>query len=367
MKGYNKRRTLLALLAPMLVLAACGDEDGGESTSGSTSVPADESKAVTFLLAFKPSISFLPIHLADELGYFEDEGLDVSVEESTGSSFAVQQVAAGQAEAGISIDTAVIFGASSSPTYRAIYEFYTEPFQHVYVPADSDLESVADLDGKVVGVNDLGGGEALAARQYLAGEGINADTDARLEAVGFDEPVQVRALQDGRVDAVVVTPDSTASYDLLDFEYKCISCDADTELSGGAIVVSDAVFDDKEMTIGIGRALAKATLFAATNPDAALAVMKDVTPAQFEDPAHAETLLKSVLETSFNPGDGPYGEMDEDAWQNRMDLMLEVESDVTELTTPVDLDRLVRNDYVEDYNDFDHEAVETAAKDHPTN
>lgn len=365
MRGHSKRGAIPALLAPMLVLTACGADDV-ESTSGSTGTPVQETKEVTFLLAFKPSISFLPIHLADELGYFEDEGLDVSVEESTGSSFAVQQVAAGQAEAGISIDTAVIFGASSSPTYRAIYEFYAEPFQHVYVPAASDVESLADLSGKVVGVNDLGGGEALAARLYLAGAGVDAETDARLEAVGFDEPVHVQSLEDGRVDAVVVTPDSTAAYDLLDFEYKCISCETDTELSGGAIVVSDAVFEDKEMTIGIGRALAKATLFAASNPDAALDVMSEVTPAQFEDPAHAEILMNTVIETSFNPGDGPYGEMNEDAWQNRMDLMLEVGSDTTELAAPVDLDRLVRNDYVEDYNDFDHAAVEEEAKSYST-
>src|SRR5258708_35509923 len=94
--------------------------------------------------------------------------------------------------------------------------------------------------------------------------------------------VHAIALKEGKVQALNPSWNTPVSVEAAGGKLKCITCDsAELQLASETTVAADAVFrQDRRYVVGLGRAMAKATLFAETNPDAAIAIMKKVNPAE---------------------------------------------------------------------------------------
>ena len=105
-----KSAALAALLAAVMSV--------GLIPTATTAQSDGEATKVAYLLPFRRSIAFWPVHLAEELGYFEEEGLSVASESTDGSSFVVQQVAADAAEFGIATSDPILLGFEQSPNFQ---------------------------------------------------------------------------------------------------------------------------------------------------------------------------------------------------------------------------------------------------------
>ncbi|MBO2533182.1 MAG: hypothetical protein CW342_09905 [Thermoactinomycetaceae bacterium] len=76
----NRRRIAAFALAVLLpVLAACGGGSGGGSSAGGTI-------DVTIGVGGQASIVYLPTTLAQQLGYYEEDGLNVTLQDSQGGA-----------------------------------------------------------------------------------------------------------------------------------------------------------------------------------------------------------------------------------------------------------------------------------------
>ena len=120
MSAMDRRRFLKRLgiggavvLGGPALLAACGnDDDGGDSaaatgtasaTSAPTSAPASgDLTTVNFQLSWLDSVQFGGSYIADEKGYYEAEGLDVTLTPGGPNAPVDPPVIAGQAISGIS-------------------------------------------------------------------------------------------------------------------------------------------------------------------------------------------------------------------------------------------------------------------------
>lgn len=89
------KRIWIVVLMATLALSACGDSDDGDS--GATAAGdggADEGEAaedqevakLTFLIPAGSVTQFHPWYIAEELGYFEEEGVEVEIVAGDGSS-----------------------------------------------------------------------------------------------------------------------------------------------------------------------------------------------------------------------------------------------------------------------------------------
>ena len=113
---------LVALALPLaLAVAACG---GGNDTQQAASGGGNPGK-ITILLPFQRSIAFWPVHIAEEQGYFKAAGLDVTSEETDGSSFVVQQIAAGKSQVGIAVTEPAMLGYEQNADFVSVYDFLT--------------------------------------------------------------------------------------------------------------------------------------------------------------------------------------------------------------------------------------------------
>jgi NitT/TauT family transport system substrate-binding protein len=144
---------------------------------------------------------------------------------------------------------------------------------------------------------------------------------------------------------------------------KCITCDEQFQLASETTVAPDGLFQqDRRYIIGFGRAMAKATLFAETNPDAAIAIMKKVAPQEQTDPAFTKTFFAAALGVMKPRQPGKYGLQDVGGWERLQDFMTApVEGQPTGLQTKVNVNQLVTNELVEEFNKFDVEAVRKQA------
>jgi NitT/TauT family transport system substrate-binding protein len=91
--------------------------------------------------------------LAQDKGYFKDEGLDVTIDQGEGSAASIPKVAAGAYQAGFGDLNALVDLASRRPadTPVAVYMLYNTPPFALVVKNDSPIRTPRDLEGKTVG------------------------------------------------------------------------------------------------------------------------------------------------------------------------------------------------------------------------
>ncbi|WP_375001089.1 ABC transporter substrate-binding protein [Aeromicrobium sp. CTD01-1L150] len=197
-----KPRRLLAATAAAAaltsVLAAC---------AGSDSDSADDGDVQEVTVGALPILDVAAFHVGLQEGLFEEEGLDVTVENAQGGAAIIPAVLQGDTPIGFSNVTSLLIAKSRGLPIQIIAPASAstgevgEDFAAVVVPDDSDIESAADLAGATVGINTLNNISDTVIRETVRADG--GDEDA-VEFVEMAFPDMPAALEAGNVDAVFV-------------------------------------------------------------------------------------------------------------------------------------------------------------------
>jgi ABC-type nitrate/sulfonate/bicarbonate transport system substrate-binding protein len=123
----------------------------------------------------------------------------------------------------------------------------------------------------------------------------------------------------------------------------------------------------RKMVVALCRGLAKATLFAHTNPAAAEAILAKLAPAEYVDPRFGRLLLDTVLDLTRPPGDAlaraEFGRNYIDAWEAYQDFLITGKKAAEGgLEKPQDLKGFLTNDLIEDCNSYDRERIRKMAR-----
>jgi NitT/TauT family transport system substrate-binding protein len=359
--GRSRRwAKLVALALPLaLAVAACG---GGNDAQQASSGSANPGK-ITILLPFQRSIAFWPVHVAEEQGYFKAAGLDVTSEETDGSSFVVQQVAAGKAQVGIAVTEPAMLGYEQNGDFVSVYDFLTGNAFDLWVLDGSPVQKIGDLPkGSSIAIKDQAGGEIPRLNVQLEKAGLKPGADVQYQQFGENASVAANMLATNKAAAMEISWNSLVGVDqaLKDQgkQLRCVTC-AETETSAAEslIVSKNFLAKYKDTVTKLGRAIAQGSLFGATNPDAALAVMKKVNPEEQVNAEFAKAYFtKAVDIMKPRQPNNQYGWQDPAVYQRSMDLLL-TPGIPAGLTAKIDLGAFVNNDLVPAYNQFDHEAV----------
>jgi NitT/TauT family transport system substrate-binding protein len=368
MRGVRGVRVGALLVVLGLAVAACGggDDEGGGSGGG-----AEPVGKITILLPFNRSIAFWPVHVAEEQGYFKDAGLDVTSEATDGSSFVVQQIAAGKSPVGIAVAEPVLLGFEQNGNFQSVYDLLTGNVFDLWVLSDSSVQQIGDIPkGSAIALKEQSGGEVPRLNAALEGAGLKPGTDVDYTYFGENPSVAANLLATKKAAALEISWNSLVGVKLAlqeqGKELRCVTCDSSSSLASESVIVSkEFLADHKDVVEKLGRAMAQATLFGQTNPDAALAIMKKVNPEEQTDEAYAKAYFAAALDIMKpRQPQNQFGWQDPAAYQRSMDLLL-TPGIPAGLTGKVDLNAVINNDLVNAFNDFDHEAVVQAAKQAP--
>lgn len=380
MSGREKRlsvRLLTLLLLLAMIVAACGSDDSTDDTDApdTTSAPdttapdttaPEELQEFTFALTNQRAPQYYSYYLAQELGFFEEEGLDVEIVIVSGSSAAVQQVIAGNVDAGHPSGPATAQAVSQG---NCLKQFYTYSYQNVFglaASADSGVTEIADLDGKTVGVSEPSGGEVPLVRAILAGAGLQDGVDYQIQGIGEGGALTVEALQNGDVQAYSSSVFDVATVGAAGVDLVQIMPDEYLYFPTVSMVATCDYFEENQDVLArFARAVTKGTVWKEGNPEAALEIIRGVEPELFEDEALGLAFWETTQElNAFPPGmeDALYGAHYRPGWEVYLDFASQGTEEEGALNADaVDLDVLLTDEILEEANDFDQEAVRQAA------
>lgn len=292
-----KRMLALGLAsATILALSACSSGGDIAATAG-----ADDA-LVPVTVGVIPIADTAPLYLGLEQGFFEDEGLDLTIETATGGAAIVPAVVSGDYQFGFSNIISLMVANDKGLPLQVVNAAVASTgdvdsdFGAVIVKGDSPAQSLADLDGKTVSGNSLNNIVDTVMRSSIDRLGGDSSTVSFVE-VPF--PDASAAVENGQVDAAfVVEPFVTAAIEsgqrVISYGYA----DFDVNLDVAAYFASAAtVADDPDLVTKFQAAMTKSLEFAQANPEAVREIIATYTATP------PEVLAKIVLPkfpTEFN-------------------------------------------------------------------
>lgn len=163
---------------------------------------APEKTSIQLGVGGKPLLYYLPLTLAERLGYFKDAGLDVTVNDFGGGSKALQALIGGSVDAVTGAYEHTIRMQQKGQDIESVIELGRFPGIVLAVAtAKADkVKSVADLKGMKIGVTAPGSSTHLTTVYQMVKAGLTAD-DASFIGVGGGASA-VAAVENGNVDAI---------------------------------------------------------------------------------------------------------------------------------------------------------------------
>jgi NitT/TauT family transport system substrate-binding protein len=261
-----KRSFLIPLAAAtVLALAACSS---GPSDSPAEAPNAAEPTKIT--VGVIPIVDTAPVWLGVDKGFFADEGLEVTVQPTTGGAASVPGVVAGSYDFAFGNYVSALVANDQGLNLKYVTNGNSTAgnpdFGAVIVKDDSPIESPADLSGKTVSVNNLQNIGDTTIRTVVEDDGGDSSTIKFVE-VAF--PDAEAAVTNGQVDAAwVLAPflDSAVANGARVISYNFSDFDPKLDISG-YFTTADTYKNKPELVKAFKTAMNKSLEYSDSHPD----------------------------------------------------------------------------------------------------
>lgn len=164
---------------------------------------APEKPELMFGVGGKPLFYYLPLTIAERKGFFEEEGLKVTINDFGGGSKSLQALIGGSVDVVTGAYEHTIRMQNKGQDIKSICELGQFPGICIGVRKDlaGEIKSIADLKGRNVGVTAPGSSTSLFLQYALTKNGLSAD-DASIIGVGGGASA-VAAIKKGEIAALV--------------------------------------------------------------------------------------------------------------------------------------------------------------------
>jgi NitT/TauT family transport system substrate-binding protein len=202
----------LLVLAAVLLAGACGDDESDVSADTQNTEAAEsegngapeDSGPVSVTILYSRAAEQLSLWVAEDQGFFDDHGVDATLEEIAGASQVPVAISGGSAEMGF--ETAPDFlgaidqGIELSVISGLSVDTVDNPRVALIAGKDTGITEPADVEGKRIGVPSFNSSSDLSTIHLLKDQGVDTDSINWVE-VPFQQMAD--AINGGRVDAVV--------------------------------------------------------------------------------------------------------------------------------------------------------------------
>ncbi len=233
---------------------------------------------VVLLLNWYTYSEHAPFYLGKERGYFDQEGIDLDIQEGRGSALTVQAVAAGTATFGYAdVPTMIKAASKGAPVMAVGVALQTSPMS-VMGFADKNVRKPEDIKGKIVAVTP---GDSMSQIWPLFLKKTNLrETD--FKQVAGDAQTKLNAVINGQADLLLGYVMDQA-IKLQDATHKAVYpirfADYGVNLvSSGIIVQKDLLKSKPDLVKRFMRASTRSLEEAVKNPEAAIDAMLKAQP-----------------------------------------------------------------------------------------
>jgi NitT/TauT family transport system substrate-binding protein len=147
----------------------------------------------------------MPVTLADRLGYFKEEGLDVALENLPSTTKALEAITGGSADVAICTYSQALQVATQGQRVRSFFVLTKRESKVLVVTpaARSRIRRIEDLKGALIGVPAIGSSAHQWVKYYLATHGMQPG-ELRAVSIGFGASA-IAVIESGRIDAAAMT------------------------------------------------------------------------------------------------------------------------------------------------------------------
>jgi len=219
-----------------------------------------------------------PHAIAIKMGWYKEGGIAVEIVPVAGGTECVKMVATGDLLTGLSALEPLAIIRQQGGKMRVFYSAYQLFNFRLAVLPDSPVQSIAELKGKKIGVNSMGSSGVPVARALVAQAGLDPNKDVSLVVAG--EGAQAAALISGKqVDAYSSFDTQFALAEVAGVPLRMLpSPQIEKIVGGGMYAMEDSISGKRKELVALSQGFAKGTLFALTNPEAAIRLTWEVWP-----------------------------------------------------------------------------------------
>ncbi|MDD9717760.1 ABC transporter substrate-binding protein [Dinoroseobacter sp. PD6] len=275
---------------------------------GAPALAADELRDITFVQPSPSAINSFPVFVAIGEGFFEEEGLNVTVEAINGSGAVLQALSAGQAHFGRPGPGPLIAARARGVDAVHIYNVAARSNFGIAVQEGSDIQDVEGLRGKVIGTGTADGAEVGFARNVMTGAGMTAGEDYEFLTVGDGGPATA-AFLNGEIDAYSASTADTAILNQRGMAVRDITpAEFGRFFGNGIATMGDTIRNDRELVEAWSRAFARGHAFALddANREAVLAHLAAGNPQEGEDKEFQSALFDAVRSKTIPTDDAEH-------------------------------------------------------------
>ncbi len=315
----------ILILIMALSLSACGTKD-----------------KVTVQLSWFHSAEFIGFYVADQLGYYADQNLDVTLIGGGPEIDPASTVTAGTSQFGVTSGDSIIRAQYADQDLIAVSSIFRKSPLIIMALTDAKITAPKDLAGKTIGVISTGLDTTWDIQLIAMLKKTGVDP-AGIKFVPNEEFYGAADLHTGRMDA------SSGTFSTNELVQAKIDNELVTPIyysEYGVEFYNNVIFTSTQLSTdnpGLVQRFIQATLqgyqFAIENPKeaAALTVQYD----ENLDVSFQQATIEAQIPL-IDTGDAPIGWMDENVWANSQTILL----DQGYITSPVDLTKVYTNSFI---------------------
>lgn len=353
-----------------IVLTGCSSSGGDTGASASSSDGG--LTPVTLQLQWFAQAQFSGYYAALDQGFFEDEGLDVTIEEG-GVDIVPQTVLAdNQADFAVAWVPKALASIEAGAGITDVAQIFQRSGTLQVSFADQDITTAADLKGKTVG--NWGFGNEFELFAGMTEAGLDPATDVTLVQQQFD----MSALLAGDIDAAqaetyneyaqvleTIDPDTGELYQPDDFNVINWNDEGSAMLQDAVWANTERLESDEDYqatTVSFLKAVVKGFAYARDNPEEAASIV--VSAGSQLGASHQLWQTNEVNKLIWPSPDG-IGMIDQDSWDQTVQIALDtrnLEGSTVITTDPPDT--AYTTDYIQQaLSELEDEGIDTTGAD----
>lgn len=298
MKFQNKLKVTALVALALLVLAACGSGDVADpeviiqtvevitTVEVEVEVPVEvfvtaepetpvELTTIPISLGYRATVLYAPLYVAEALGYFAEEGIELDWEYGGADDIMVLLASGDRPILSGSGGEVVLARAQGMPVVY-FYQWHSRDNYAIFSLAEKGITEPADLVGKIVGLPFLAGGNYFGLQAVLWAEGIS-ESDLDVQSIGY---TQIASVSEGLVDAAVgVIYNEPQVLAAAGFELNVMeTADYQPLVGSGFAVNEDYLAENPDIVQGFANAFTKGLAYTIENPWDAFRIALDYIP-----------------------------------------------------------------------------------------
>ncbi len=324
-----KSRTTRMLALPLaLALTASA---AAVATAQDDAADSAEPVAVSIRLPWFAGSQFAGSYVAQEKGFFAEEGLDVTIHPGGFDTNSITLVAAGTDTFGMHDTNSLVFAAVEDIPLVTVATFLQKHPGAIMALAEKGYETLEDLVGARIGFQE--GGPWMLTQAMLVKNGIDSDSLDQVTS-GFD----LTPLLEGQIDlqTVFATTEPIIADSLGVETTVFVPYDYGVETSANALFTRKQFLEENpDVVCSMVRAMARGWEYVFENPDEAAEIVVAVDPDNLD--LEVEKKMIAAMDSAVRTPDAienGIGSMTAERWQTTVDVL----RDFGGLEADVDLD-----------------------------